>query len=174
MNCCPSFPIILNIVAPFSPILTPFCPSFLPRLPLIDTPLSFLVFPSFHLVFPAFPSPVVLHRLLGSGESTGFLLAGTIGEVGGRGFRRAPVNSNINHHPIPIDMAKLFTYFSTVLFWLLDGQNRTWLKWASWYSTSVYQHHLNTRNLSREQSQEQLSDDQSALFFLNTRRLPFL
>ena len=98
MNCCPSFPIILNIVAPLSPILTPFYPSFLPRLPLIDTPLSFLVFPSFHLVFPAFPSPVVLHRLLGSGESSGLLLACTIGEVGRRGFRRAPVNSNTSPH----------------------------------------------------------------------------
>ena len=94
MNCCPSFPIILNIVGPLSPILTPFYLSCPPRLPLFDTPLSFLFFPSFRFVFPAFPSPVVLHRLLGSGELAGILLACSMDKAGRRDFRRPPVNSN--------------------------------------------------------------------------------
>ena len=39
----------------------------------------------------------------------------------------------LNQHPVPINVAKLFAYSSTVLFWLLDGRNRAWLGGSSWY-----------------------------------------
>ena len=94
MSYCPSFPIILNIVAPLSPFLTPFYPSFLPHLPLIDTPLSFFGFSSFHSSSPLSPHLMSFTDCLAPEKVAGFLLASSMSEEGRSSFRRAPVNSN--------------------------------------------------------------------------------
>ena len=74
-----------------------------------------------------------------------------------------------NQHRIPalVDVAKLFAYFSTVLFWLLDGQSRTRLKRSSCYLRLVMPLQYPTFHVRNHKDSYQ-----SALFSLCNQELP--